>query len=210
MTAPLPFVGPRLLVFCGPAGSGKDALASFALGLTRDRTARFAFADRPRALCTEVLGLTYEALFTREGKAAPSKFRWRDLAYLETAIPERYEPDRVLLNREVLQKWCEFFRKMNPRCWADRLHVFASFHGGRRLCCVTDLRFREELDAVRRYESKVVRLSRRPGDEPWRGHVSERAWLDFDVDLELDNQNQDEGETRKLLAAALRSWGWLP
>ncbi len=206
----------KVLAFCGPAGSGKDELCDW-LRDAKDRegrplfpaVAKWGFADYPKSLCSQILGVPLSSFYA--DKNLPSKFRWRDLILLETAIPQRYEPDRYLLNREVLQKWCEFFRKLNPRVWAGRFRDRYLFDGGREggVFAINDLRFWEEFYVLQDVEAKTIRLTRLKDCSAWREHPSELEWRNFPVDATIDNQKQKLPETIVELESVLRGWKWI-
>lgn len=153
---------PRLVGLSGFAGAGKDSLAA-ALAAEHGYQ-RVAFADRVKALAVALdpaLAARVEAgTPLDELKAEPAVRRWlQDVGY---AV-------RQVLGEDV---WV--------RAALDRLDPRGRY-------AITDVRFENELAAVRAQAGVVVRIER-PGVGPANGHPSEMELADrHDWDLVVDN-----------------------
>ena len=208
----------KVLALIGPSGSGKDTLATYLSTLVP--TVRLSFADYPKKLCSELLDLPLTSFYAKKNEV--SKFKWKNLVYLETSIPEKYEPDRYLLNREIIQKWGQFFKKMNPDVWVDRVRrdlcsyfLTVDLAGNRIyrdwIFVITDCRFMDEKQMLDQFGCRYIELTRCPDpDADWRKHESEQEWKQFGCDSLLFNCVWDLDNTQHILKNILQDWGWIP
>ena len=205
----------KVLALIGPSGSGKDTLATYLSTLTP--TVRLSFADYPKKLCSELLDLPLDSFYEKKNEV--SKFKWKDLVYLETSIPEKYEPDRYLLNREIIQKWGQFFKKMNPDVWVEEIRDQIQMYVDIEPVCkvsdliivITDCRFLNEKQMLDQFGCRYIELTRCPDpDAAWRKHESEQEWKQFGCNSLLFNCVWDLENTQHILKNILQDWGWIP
>jgi len=199
----------KVLSLIGPSGSGKDTLATYLSTLTP--TVRLAFADYPKKLCSELLNLPLDSFYEKKNEV--SRYRWKDLVYLETSIPERYEPDQYLLHREIIQKWGQFFKKMNPDVWVNgvRVDLFGKQMYLDKIFVITDCRFLDEKQMLDQFGCRYIELTRCPDpDAEWRKHESEQEWKQFELDNLIDNASLSLQQTQNSLRYILQDWGWIP
>lgn len=116
---------------------------------------------------------------------------------------ERLEREKTSL-RSLLQVWgTEFRRNLDPGYWTNKLEARISEHHARDLdrIIVTDARFTNELDMLRRHQFTIVRLEM--DEKTLRDHLhrvalmsdeqvdialahpSERQWRDYPADFEV-------------------------
>lgn len=222
----------KLLAFSGKKGSGKTTLAAFLprngaelfpAGHTRARVSLFAFADPIKDFCRDYLGLDPACLRgTDEQKNTPTRFSWGQLPdqdLVNDTLWPRCQSTTSLLNtkrlfvthREMMQYWGSCLRKQDPDVWVRRC-LDSIVTAGCDVAAIQDLRFPNELKAVRALGGKVVRLTRNP--HPGDTHASETA-LDREhypaqeFDAVLDNATMNRVEQEKELVTVLRQWGWV-
>lgn len=154
-----------IIGLCGRAGSGKDTLAKVVCeskSIVEVTFGAISFAQPMKKFCEEVFDFSYEQLY------GPSERR--------NAGDERYvRPDGTLLSpREALQTLgTEWGRACYPNVWVDlgirRAQKWPADH-----VFITDCRFANEVDAVRRAGGKIIRIKRTGPAMERSGHVSER------------------------------------
>ena len=168
--------GIRLIGLCGRAQSGKDTLAKL---LEQDSGwMHFAFADALKGVCMDYLGLSYDDVYTQEGKKKFNDF-WG------------------MTNREILQRvGTEAMRDgFDKDVWVKiaELKARSLLEKGERVI-LTDCRFPNEAEMICRLGGIVVEMER-PGieallTESERGHVSEARipgkYIAFTVENDRD------------------------
>jgi hypothetical protein len=132
---------------------------------------------------------------------------WKTLGLVEHA-------DGPMTAREVLQYvGTEIFRKMYHNVWADAL-IRQIIKEDSSYALISDVRFPNEVQAIKDAGGKVLRLTRNPaGDSDV--HESETAldkenfdWSKFDE--VLDNAHMNVSEQNKATHDILLKWGWAP
>jgi hypothetical protein len=140
----------------GKAKSGKDTVADYAVKNYGFEKA--AFADDLKALCKNMFDLTDAQIHTQEGK--------------ET-VDVRYG----ITPREILQKvGTDWFRSVYPNIWVNRLITKLQQRTADDFV-VTDIRFPNEVDAIKSIGGIIVRIVRTEGGDigTFAAHASETA-----------------------------------
>jgi len=159
-------IRPKLIALTGLAGSGKDESAKAIMGQMGPYQ-RYSFADPLREACKAVFGLTDHEMADRKLKETPLD-RWP------------YESPRRLLQ----QVGTDLFRSLWPEVWIECFNRHVSSQ--KDICiCVTDLRFPNELQAVRAHEGMTIRVVRTDQPPSVDLHPSEAHIPTLDVDHEI-------------------------
>lgn len=161
---------PKLYVgICGHAGSGKDTLAVMLadhLHLLQHKVLTRALADPMKEICQRVYRFTDEQLWGPSEKRAE-------------AHPTLRQPDGSPLTPRVALQLLgtEWGRRCCEDTWVRLLVEETREQGTYDVVIITDVRFRNEADYLRRYDGRIVRINRpgATGAVPGGvvGHVSE-------------------------------------
>lgn len=154
-----------LIGIAGAAGSGKDSVAEV---LCKQRGFnRVSLADPVKEACAAWFGWSREQLW------GPSELRNQPDPAWEGLTP------RLALQ----QLGTEFGRAMHPDVWVRLALARAAELEN---CCIPDVRFPNEVAAIRAAGGRVVCVER-PAigtrREVWRQHASEQQALEFDLRL---------------------------
>lgn len=174
---------------------------------------KFSYAEKLKEFATDVLGLEESQVYgTDEEKNTLTKYNWEDMPippgyYQKAKTGNNYQqikqnPKGSMTAREVLQYFgTEIGRQMYGNIWTEAcIRSIKKSQTG--LALIDDVRFSNEVDAIRNEGGKVIRLTRvvNPEDK----HPSETAldkenydWSNFDY--VVDNQNLSIEETNKII-----------
>lgn len=158
-----------LIGLSGKMGAGKDTLAQYLID--NYRYERYAFADHLKETAAFMTGL-------------PLHF-FNDRRLKEQEAPGLGASPRKIL--EVLGT--EVGRNIDPDFWVKRLmHKLAAKPGGSRII-ITDMRFPNEYEAIRRAGGFAVRVKRKETDEAedQSTHISNTALDTFKFDAVVNN-----------------------
>lgn len=230
----------HILGLSGRKHAGKDTLVTFLQANVRELAGerfsivRSGMSDELKRVCVRLLGLRPEQVYgTEEEKNTPTHLRWEDLpqypamqfeanrtnllrhGLIRAQWPADQEkpPTGFMTGRQVMQVWgTEVFRRAYPDC-----HVHATLaalaESTADIAVVADVRFPNEVRALRQAGGKVIRLTRNPF--PDDSHPSETSldpdrfpWEEFDY--VLDNAHLTRGEQTQVLVRLLHDWGWIP
>jgi hypothetical protein len=186
-----------IIAMCGLAGSGKDTACNYLV--KNHGFSKTSFAAPLKAMAKIAFGFTDEQLYgpsskrEEEDKRYPfsgicthcghSCLDWSDCLPEERDVPEgfRWSCANCEVNykefvtpRLALQTLgTEWGRRLNDDLWAKSTInlIMGSSH---ERWCISDLRFRNELDAVLAAGGKVIRLTR---GKPQHNHASETQLL---------------------------------
>ena len=199
----------------------------------------YSFADVLKDLCINMFGLTREQCYgSDEDKNSYTKVLWENVpgvirldkldtpsattveevegrlgAYYKKLGNIVYHADGAMTAREVLQYvGTEIFRRMNQDVWAESTIQRIKSENS-LTAIITDVRFPNEVDAVKRAGGKVIRLTRN-WDNP-DAHDSETAldedkydWSNFDAIINNKEMSIDESTSAAMMM--LHDWGWAP
>lgn len=166
---------------------------------------KFSYAEPLKEFCQYVLGLPEEGVWgTNEQKNQPTHLKWEDMP-----VPINvYKKNGPMTNREVMEYFgSQICRKMYPNVWADALIRKIELMKP-EIAVVCDVRFPNEVDAIKKAGGKVIRLTRTIEESANNKHISNTA-LDQDVydwsnfDAVIDNQNLTIREAQDLILAHL-------
>jgi len=198
-----------IIGICGLSGSGKSA-AGEVLVMSHNYVA-IAFADVMKRICMEVFDFTEEQVWG-DGKNVEDERYPRGIS-VATKPPDelgirdaRFEG--YLTPRLALQKLGSWGRECYPDTWAERalkdaetvldkcidynrmvgpVHAFSRDYDG---VIITDVRFKNEIAAVKKAGGKLVRIVRPGHQKPKWDHPSETEQLevpDEEFDYIVDN-----------------------
>lgn len=143
----------------------------------------YSFADPlKRDICMNMLGLTYEQCYgSDEHKNSLTSLNWEDM-------PSGNNRIGPMTAREVMEFiGTDIFRKMKQNVWADAT-INKINKDKSRLAIITDCRFPNEVESIKKSGGVVVRLTRAPFTS---NHLSENVlnkenydWSNFDYVLD--------------------------
>ncbi len=173
----------QLIAFTGRKGHGKNSAAEPVLRIRSSVTQKFGwtevnFADKLKEVCALVFDMDVEELY--------------DPVVKEMKLNKYpFETPRSILQRVGT----ELFRSEWPDVWTQAWDREASKHSH---VVVTDLRFQNEYDVIRRLWGTVVRIERpRMGDSD--EHQSETEMTGFQENVLILNDGSLEDLERKVL-----------
>jgi hypothetical protein len=140
----------------------------------------YSFADGLKRLCIEFFGLSYEQGYgTDKDKNTPTKVDWEDIPTWKNSSLNKNRG--AMTARELLQYFgTDVMRKMYNNVWVD--HALSTIRSEKSsLAVIADVRFPNEVQAIKDAGGKVIRLTREFKDD---SHSSENA-------LDKDNYNWD-------------------
>ncbi len=177
----------QILAFTGRKGHGKDSAAAPILELRHPKTcksiwAHVNFADTVKDVCAVVFDMDFQELF--------------DPAVKELKM-DKYPFESP---RSIMQKvGTDLFRNQWADVWVKVWEREAKKHN---YVVVTDLRFKNEYDAVKRLWGTVVRIER-PGMDDSDEHRSETEMTSFKEDILIKNDGDFETLDRRVLEIPL-------
>lgn len=191
----------KVLGLHGRMGAGKNYIAEkIATGaLSRadymHHARSIAFADPLKEAVHVLFDVPLKDLYSQEGKARLTDWRWEDLGTLRAQFPDRTgfmtvrdilqlfgtETMRALWGRDF---WARLMRKTLKRFQAE---------GGYRLVIITDVRYPEEADVIRALGGEIWKIV--PVDMPLDVILSSKT-------VEAHREHSSENELHKTLIAA--------
>lgn len=163
---------PLIVGVCGAKQHGKGTIAS---ALTTYGFTEINFADALKRACSAAFGIPLEVFYDNDNDRK------------EKPLDEYGYPDES--PRSILQyTGTELFRARWPNIWINTWKRMALGHPR---VVVSDLRFPNELDAVRELNGYIIRVTR-PGYGSPDAHASEAHYKDFTVDVDLINDGRPE------------------
>ena len=165
----------------------------------------YSFADMLKMnVCVDVLGLTYEQCYGADDQKNTS-------THIKKEDFPGIDGTGAMTAREVMQYvGTDFFRNIYPDVWADST-IRRIKSEGTAFAVITDCRFPNEVDAIKKEGGKVIRLTRNGKADD--DHSSEASldkenydWSNFDFILDKDNMNV--AESNEAIYSKLTKWGW--
>ena len=193
---------PHIIALTGPAGSGKDTIADL-LAVHAGFT-KMAFADTLRTEIMLAFNIDPSFLTQRETKETPLRClalnRCMDEGFvarmivMHTLSGERLDLDAPRSPRQTMQWWgTDYRRHQQADYWVSAFLKRAHYLIGQRLASrivVTDCRFADEVDAVRRSLGGQLWQVWRDGVAVAPGaHVSEVTGAEFRPDAVINNSH---------------------
>ncbi len=184
----------------------------------------YSFADRLKQAIMVIFGVPVEQLYgSDEQKNMPITIKWKDLEFLlsEEAKAEKSKIvvredfsrsdswDNYLTGRDIAQIFgSDVCRRIKNDCWVDAC-LQDILHEGYPFAVISDARFPNELDHMKKNGAKLVRLLRNPFDDK---HISETALDNYPLqnyDLVIDNRDMTLKEKNQAMLKYLLSIGWV-
>lgn len=170
---------PRIIGLTGAAGAGKDTVAGI-LGLHK----RVAFADALRREVCDAFGVSgaTSLLTNRETKAVPTP--WLSTRNCTDAGFCKLTPDHAVWRspREIMQLWgTEYRRAQDADYWVKQVEPLLTGP-----TVVTDVRFDNEANLIRRHGGEIWQVAR-PGFDAHGGHASDVDGSRFAPDRVIHN-----------------------
>lgn len=162
----------KIVAFCGAKTSGKTTAAST---LKNYGYNELNFADPLKVMCAREFNIGISHFYDQDKK--------------EVEIPYYKTTPRV-----ILQKTGVFFREIDPDFWVNKLVSFVKHeweYFGPTNYVITDLRFPNEYEALRKLNATFIRIER-PGLVLTDMHESELHFQNFEVDYEIVNEDSVE------------------
>lgn len=210
----------KILAITGRKQSGKDTLGNFLLSNSTDLfghgfiVRKFGFADPLKETVSTLFRVPLACMYgSDEDKNRLTEVCWGNLPHWNPLRPGIFPaPDTRLTVRELLQQFgTEIVRRMDGNAWVNALHRKIE-RAECNLAVIIDARFPNEVNAVKEWGGKVIRLTRNQ-DVPAE-HESERAlnvdrfdWGRFDE--VLHNAGMTPACQSRELVSVLAEWGWL-
>lgn len=166
-----------------------------ALNALSSKVKLYSFADILKTdICMNMLGLTYAQCYgTDEDKNSLTSIRWQDMPGYEESWKDAddYDESGFMTARQVMQfVGTDLFRKMKNDVWVSAT-LNKIIKEKPALAVITDCRFPNEVESIRKVDGKVIRLTRSPFES---SHISEIIldqdkydWSNFD--FVIDNTN---------------------
>lgn len=204
---------PLLIGLTGRPLAGKDTIGQM---LTAAGFWTMSFADALRHECAAAWGVTPYTFTQRETKevALPrlAVARCRDIGFrLLGTDPDRdWDLEAPRSPRWVMQQWgTEYRRAQRPDYWVDRArdHIQAQRREQCHRIVITDVRFPNEAECIRRMGGWVLRVHRpelAPMTPDAAAHASERQAALLSADAEIHNDGTLDhlrAEVARVLAA---------
>ena len=173
----------QIIAFTGRKGHGKDSAAFPILEIRHPKSVlkvwtRVNFADVVKEVCMLVFGLTAEEVYD---------------PFVKEVKLTRYPLETP---RSIMQKvGTDLFRNEWPNVWVEAWKREARKHSH---VVVTDMRFLNEYNMVKRHWGTVVRIQR-SGIDDSDEHQSETEMDSFDADNTIVNDGSFEALERKVL-----------
>ena len=161
----------------------------------------YNFADPLKGICMGLFGLSYSQCYgTDSYKNSPTEYKWEKMPG-ESRFKSGYG---TMSAREFLQYFgTEIMRKINPNIWIDNC-LDRIKEDNSPISIISDCRFINEIEAVKKAGGKVIKLTRDVPDTKHKSsldkeiatHASENDFDNYkDFDVVLDNKNMSIEES---------------
>jgi len=158
--------------------------------------ALFAFADTLRDIVSIIFGIDRNDTLVK--KDAFTKYKWEDM-------PTNVGKSGYMTVRDILQYFgTDIARKINNDCWIDA--TFENINTVKsKLSIITDVRFVNEVEAIKRAGGKVIKLTRGDVNDT---HISENDLNSYNnFDMICDNRFSSIVGQGELVWRYLMRWG---
>lgn len=180
-----------MIGLAGRAGAGKDTAADVLCQAYQ--FFRLAFADPVRKEIVKSFGIDARlfGVSTKELKTDVLAIgRCDDAVFMKLMGAAGHDIAAPRSPREIMRWWgTEYRRAQNPMYWINKARAVldeASSRGFRRFV-ITDLRFKNEADFVRRHNGQVWMVKRAGADAVIADHQSESELVSIEPDVVIEN-----------------------
>lgn len=162
---------------------------------------QYGFANFLKDLAVLMFNMPREVLYgTDAQKNELCQYKWEDM-------PTKTKGKSGFMTyREFMQYFGNLCRKIYPEVWVNRT-MTDILQEDSNLATISDLRFYNELEAVKKAGGKVIRLLRQVDEDSDDSETELDDCKDFD--LVIDNTNMTIHETCQAVIKALDDWEWL-
>ena len=193
---------PDIIGLTGPACSGKDTIAD--LLVAHAGFTKLAFADTLRTEVVRAFAIDLSFLTQRETKETPMRClalsRCLDKGFITRMIVMHtlgglpLDLDAPRSPRQIMQWWgTDYRRQQRDDYWVSVTHLCISDLLSQRIArriVVTDIRFSDEADLVRRtYGGHIWKIERDGIDIAQGSHISETTGSAFRPDVVINNSH---------------------
>jgi hypothetical protein len=172
-----------LVGITGRKGHGKDTIGKT---LCQDYGfTRLAFGDTLKEVCRDIFGFSDEQLYGDEKEVIDPYWR---------VVPrDVYQVIGTELLRNTLPR---YFPHLGKNIWVESLEKkYGESYKGKRVV-ITDVRFQNEIDMIRRHGGVILRVKRDVESRAFSGHESENYIDTFEVDCEIHNTSLAQLQSR--------------
>lgn len=171
----------------------------------------YSFAAPLKELSIGLFTLSEDQCFgSNAQKNSLTWLRWEDMPGVTTNNDDSgdyyHEPGRMTA-REFLQYFgTNICRKIHSDIWTD--HTFRKIESEESLLAlISDCRFPNEAEAVKKAGGKLIHLTRKPFEDTHESETSLDGYESYDA--VIDNANLSINETNTEIVRLLDEWGWL-
>jgi hypothetical protein len=187
-----------IIALAGRKQSGKTTCCEYISDVFNGSTKIYNFADPLKIICMDILGLTYDQCYGTDDN--------------KNELVNCYWDNKQLSAREVMQMLgTDMFRTMQKNVWSDAT-IRKITKDNYDLALIADCRFPNEVEAVKKANGIVIKLSR---DLYHSDHASETA-LDpqnysvSNFDLVIHNQDISIYDQNQIIYKFLQDKGIIP
>ncbi len=188
-------------------------LYEFLLGNIWPFIKNYSFGDKLKQICIELFDLTYNQCYgSDEDKNTFTNYKWSQMSdeiiddfTIGTTIGTGNE---YITAREFLQLFgTNVMRNIYDNIWVNAC-IKQIKSEQPELAVITDVRFKNEIDGIKKAGGKVIRLTRKVHNDSHGSETSLDNYKEFDA--VIDNQNMDIEQQNKELFKILKQWDYLP
>lgn len=174
----------------------------------------YNMADLLKIAVMELFGATYEQCYgTNEQKNTPTEIRWSNMAKVldKSVLKKLKEEDKLeafMTARDIMQQFgTNVLRKINPDIWVNAA-LKKIDNEKPEIALIGDIRFENELDAVKNAGGKVIKLTLNPLNSDHESELSVDSIPLNKFDAVLDNANLNIYDKNDQLYTLLKEWNY--
>ena len=164
----------------------------------------FNFADPLKVICKKLFGLTHEQCYgTEDQKNTDTDILWKNMP-----ISGRRTKGKVT-SREFMQHFgTNICRKIKSDVWSSSC-IESINKTETEIAVISDCRFPDEIDAIKKAGGRVIRLTRNPHTDSHESETSLDKIHLKEFDYVIDNEYLTMEECHSKLLKVLLQWGWV-
>lgn len=180
----------------------------------------YNFADPLKEICINLFGLSYEQCYGQDSwKNSPTNINWEDMpgvsdvsvfshGYMDAgceAFGVTHHKPGPMTAREFMQFFgTEIMRKMKEDVWVSNCLNRIKYDNA-PIAIISDCRYINEIEAVKRAGGKVIKLTREPIKSSHSSETEAENYDDFDA--VIDNTNMSIKQSCDAFLNILVDWG---